>query len=65
MGNSLSENGQVGGTAGVLLSIMFLVSGIVYISTRKQEKLGGDIACAIMLAIAALLGFATPASSLT
>jgi 4-hydroxybenzoate polyprenyltransferase len=57
IGNALSQNGQSSGTAGVLLAIMYLASGIVYLATRKKQGLGGDIACMVMLLIAGMMGF--------
>lgn len=62
LGNAISGNGQVSGSAGVLLAIMFLASGIVYLATRKKTSLGGDIACMIMLVIAALMGWTNAGS---
>lgn len=62
LGNAISGNGQVSGSAGVLLAIMFLASGIVYLATRKKSGLGGDIACMIMLVIAALMGWTNAGS---
>lgn len=53
----MAANGQTSGSSGVILAIMYLASGIVYLSTRKKEGLGGDIACLVMLIIAALMGF--------
>lgn len=62
LGNAMSGNGEVSGSAGVMLAVMFLASGIVYIATRKRDGLGGDIACLIMLVIAALMGWTNAGS---
>lgn len=41
--NSLEENGEVGGTAGMFVAFMLLAGGIVSIATRKGSK-GGSYA---------------------
>ena len=61
IGNTLSENGEVGGSGGIFVSIMLLAGGIVSIATRKSGK-GGNIALIILFGIGALLGFATAGS---
>ncbi|MCR4674267.1 MAG: hypothetical protein K5675_04590 [Lachnospiraceae bacterium] len=55
--NTLENNGELGGSAGVILSIMLLTGGIVSISTRKNEKVGGDIAMIILYSLGALVGY--------
>ncbi len=55
LGNSLSENGEVSGSAGFMVAVCLLAGGIVAIVTRNKGK-GGNIACIILYAIAALLG---------
>ena len=40
LSNALESNGEVSGTAGVLLAISFLVAGIVAICTRNGGKGG-------------------------
>ena len=42
--NTLQENGEVGGSAGVLVAIMLLAGGIVSIATRNKESKGANIA---------------------
>lgn len=59
--NTLAENGEVGGSAGVMVSIMLLAGGIVSIVTRKGGK-GGNIALIVLFGIGALLGFAMAGS---
>lgn len=54
--NTLSENGEVSGTTGIIVSIMLLAGGIVSIATRKGVK-GGNIALIILFGIGALCGF--------
>lgn len=58
LANTLSENGESGGSAGVVVSIMLLAGGIVSIATRK----GGNIALIVIYGIAALTGFALAGS---
>lgn len=55
--NTLEQNGEVGGSAGVIVAIMLLASGIVAIATRNSNKNGGNLALAILCGIGALLGF--------
>lgn len=54
--NSIEENGEVGGSAGMIVSAMLLVGGIVSIVTRNGSK-GGCIATTILYLIGALCGF--------
>lgn len=56
LSNALQDNGEVGGSAGVIVAIMLLAGGIVSIATRKGGK-GGNIALIVMFGIAAFLGF--------
>lgn len=56
LSNTLEANGEVGGSAGILVAIMLLAGGIVSIATRKGGK-GGNIALIILFGIGALLGF--------
>ena len=56
VGNALSANGEVSGTAGVMVAVCLLSGGIVSIATRNQDKNGGNIACTIVYVIGALLG---------
>lgn len=54
--NTLSENGEVGGSAGIIVAIMLLAGGIVSIATRNGGK-GGNIAVLVLYGIGAVLGF--------
>ena len=56
LANTLSDNGEVGGSAGIILSILMLAGGIVSIATRKGNK-GGNIALIVLFGLAALVGF--------
>ena len=55
--NTLAENGEISGSAGILVAILMLTGGIVSISTRKSLGKGGDIALVILFGLAALVGF--------
>ena len=55
--NSVSRNGESGGFAGVIVSIMLLAGGIVIISTRNSRNTGGDIATMALFGIGAIVGF--------
>ena len=54
--NTLSENGEVSGTAGVMVAILMLAGGIVSIATRKSEKKGGNVALIVLFGLAAVVG---------
>ncbi len=56
--NTLSENGEVSGSAGILVAIFMLAGGIVSIASRKSNGKGGNIALIILFGLAALIGFA-------
>ena len=49
--NTMSANGEVGGSAGVFVSIFMLAGGIVSIAVRNSQKNGGNIAVVILLVI--------------
>lgn len=55
--NTLEENGEVSGSAGVIVAIMLLAGGIVSIATRNAVKKGGNIALIVLFGIGALVGF--------
>ncbi len=55
--NTLEENGQSSGSAGVLVGILMLAGGIVSVVVRKSEKKGGNIALIVLFGLAALIGF--------
>ncbi len=59
--NTLSNNGESSGSAGVIVAIMMLAGGIVSIVTRKGSK-GGNIALIILFGIGAITGFALAGS---
>ena len=53
IGNTLQDNGEVGGSAGIIVAILLLAGGIVSIVTRN----GGNIALIVLFGLAALCGF--------
>jgi len=57
LSNTLQENGEVGGSAGLIVSIMLLAGGIVSIATRNSEGKGGNIAIIVLYGIGAIIGF--------
>ena len=56
IGNTLQDNGEVGGSAGIIVAILLLAGGIVSIVTRNGGK-GGNIALIVLFGLAALCGF--------
>lgn len=54
--NTIEGNGEVSGSAGILVSVMLLAGGIVSICVRKGGK-GGNIALIVLYGIGALVGF--------
>lgn len=56
--NAMEANGEVSGTAGVMVAIFLLAGGIVSIATRKVTGKGGNIALILIFGLAALIGFA-------
>ena len=52
----MSANGEVGGSAGVFVSIFMLAGGIVSIAVRNSQKNGGNIAVVILFLLASFLG---------
>ena len=62
LGNALSQNGEVSGTAGALLAFFMLAGGIIQVATRNSTGKGGSIAAFIVFALAAVIGFANAGS---
>ena len=57
MSNALEGGDEVSGTAGLLLSLLMIAGGIVMIATRHSGKKGGSVACILIFAAAALIGY--------
>lgn len=60
--NALAENGESGGTGGIIVAIMLLAGGIVSIATRKSEGKGGNIALIVLFGLGAIVGFSLAGS---
>lgn len=60
IGNTLSENGEISGSAGFMTSLFLLAGGIVSIAGRKSK--GGSIACIILYALGGIIGIANAGS---
>ena len=54
--NTIEENGEISGSAGILVAILMLSGGIVSVAARNSKK-GGNIALIILFGLAALIGF--------
>lgn len=50
LGNAMEDNGEVGGSAGVVLAVFAIVAGIIAIVTRKGEGKGPFVAGGFYLA---------------
>ena len=59
IGNAMAENGEVSGSAGIIVAIMILSGGIVSIATRKGGK-GGNIALIVLFGMVLCLGMFWP-----
>lgn len=57
LGNALSQNNEVSGSAGAFLAILMMVGGIVSIAVRNSTGNGGNIALIIIYGLAAITGF--------
>ena len=60
--NALKENGEIGGTGGLLVAICLIVAGIVGMATRNGEGKGASIVTAVFYGLGALVGYATAES---
>lgn len=56
--NAIEDNGDISGSAGVIVAVLMLAAGIVSIVTRNNKGKGGNIALLILFGIAAGIGFA-------
>ena len=62
IGNSLTENGESSGSAGIIVAIMLIAGGIVSIATRNAKGKGGNIALIVLFGLGAIVGFAMAGS---
>lgn len=60
LGNALAENGEVSGSAGVLLAFCMLIAGIVSVAARKSN--GGAITALCFYAVGGIIGIANVGS---
>ena len=60
--NTLQENGEVGGSAGMIVAVLLLAGGIVSIVVRNSKGKGGNISLIVMFGLAALMGFSMAGS---
>lgn len=49
LGNALANNGESGGSFGLLVAFNLLISGIIAVAARKSVKLTPWIICAVLL----------------
>ena len=62
VGNALAENGEISGSAGLLVALLMLAAGIVAIAGRKAVKKGIPVAILVMDGLAGLLGMVNAGS---
>ncbi len=55
--NTMENNGQSSGSAGLIVAVVMLTGGIVSIATRKSVGKGGNIALIVLFGLGALVGF--------
>lgn len=55
--NALEESSDVGGTAGILVVILMISTGVIAICTRNSASKVGPGICAGLLFLAAIIGF--------
>ncbi|WP_231952022.1 zinc-ribbon domain-containing protein [Pediococcus claussenii] len=55
LGDTVTANGHQSGSQGIFVGLLFLGAGIVYIVTRKQIKMGADIAGVIIMLLSWLI----------
>lgn len=58
LGNTIQGGKTPSGTAGIMVAILYLASGIVMIAAHNRDGLGGDIANLVMLLVAWIIGLA-------
>jgi len=59
LANTLSDNGEISGSAGILVSVFLMTGGIVSIVSRNSAGKGASIALIIIFGLAALIGFSS------
>ena len=59
--NTIGGTGDIGGTAGVMVALLFIVCGIVGISTRNSRSKAGAFVCFALYILGGLLGIGNSA----
>lgn len=54
IGNAISDNGEVSGSAGIMLALFMLIAGIIAVAARKTK--GGTITALCFYAFGGLIG---------
>jgi len=54
VGDAMLENGETGGSAGIIMAVILLISGIIAIATRSGK--GGGIVAGVFYLLGGLLG---------
>jgi len=54
--DAMSGGKHVSGTSGFFVALLYIVMGIVYLATRKAQKLGGDIANLVLAILVLIIG---------
>lgn len=56
LSNAMASNGEFSGSAGVIVAICMIVSGIIGLATRNKEGRGGPITAGCFYLFAGLIG---------
>lgn len=56
--NTIEDNGEVSGSAGLIVALLMIAGGIVSIVAKNKTSKGIHIAFVILFVIAAIIGFA-------
>lgn len=56
MAEAFTQSNGHAGAAGIIVSLLYLASGIVYIATHNKDAMGPDIATLVMMLVAWLIG---------
>lgn len=59
--NTMEESSDMGGSAGFVLAILMIASGIVAVCTRNAKSKVGPVIAAVLLVIGALVGLCNAA----
>lgn len=58
LANTLEKNGEMSGSAGIVVAVFMLTGGIVSIATSTSANNAGNAALIILFGLAAMIGFA-------